>query len=194
MCSLNSVWIECLATNQEVAGSNPAESTIINLNSWCNRTMELVEPHSTILVLNSSYEPLHFTNWKRAIVLLFKQKARLITKRVIRLVNYVRIPFRSGRDAYPTRNLIYKRDDHECQYCGSKKDLTIDHVIPRSKGGQDTWENLVACCTKCNLKKGNRLLSETNMILKKKPEAPFSSVYLDLQKSQVSEWQDYVIC
>lgn len=156
--------------------------------------MELVEPHSTILVLNSSYEPLHFTNWKRAIVLLFKQKARLITKRVIRLVNYVRIPFRSGRDAYPTRSLIYKRDDHECQYCGSKKDLTIDHVIPRSKGGQDTWENLVACCTKCNLKKGNRLLSETNMILKKTPEAPFSSVYLDLQKSQVSEWQDYVIC
>jgi len=155
--------------------------------------MEIVEPYSTILVLNSSYEPLHFTNWKRAIVLLFKQKAKLITKRVIRLVNYVRIPFRSGKDTFPTRNLIYKRDDYECQYCGSKKDLTMDHVIPRSKGGKDTWENLVACCTKCNLKKGDKFLSETNMILNKIPEAPFSSVYLDLQKSQIAEWRDYVI-
>jgi hypothetical protein len=155
--------------------------------------MESIEPHSTILVLYSSYEPLHFTNWKRAIVLLFKDKARLITKRVIRLVSYVKIPFNRGKDSYPTRALIYKRDDHECQYCGSKKDLTIDHVIPRSRGGQDTWENLVACCTKCNLKKGNHFLSETNMILKKNPEAPFNRVYLDLQKSRVSEWKEYVI-
>lgn len=155
--------------------------------------MELVEPHSTILVLNSSYEPLHFTNWKRAIVLLFKEKAKLITKRVIRLVSYVRIPFNQGRDSYPTRALIYKRDDHECQYCGSKKDLTIDHIIPRSKGGQDTWENLVACCYKCNLKKGNKLLSEINMTLKRNPEAPFNRVHLDLQKSHVSEWKEYVI-
>jgi 5-methylcytosine-specific restriction endonuclease McrA len=155
--------------------------------------MELVEPHSTILVLNSSYEPLHFTNWKRAVVLLFKEKARLISKRVIRLVNYVKIPFKHGKDAYPTRSLIYKRDDHECQYCGTTKDLTLDHVIPRSKGGQDTWENLVTCCIKCNLKKGDKLLSETNMTLKKTPEAPFNRVYLDLQKSRVSEWVDYVI-
>jgi hypothetical protein len=153
----------------------------------------LVEPNQTILILNSDYSPLHFTNWKRAIVLLFKDKARLITKRVIRLVSYVKIPFNRGKDSYPTRALIYKRDDHECQYCGSKKDLTIDHVIPRSRGGQDTWENLVACCTKCNLKKGNHFLSETNMILKKNPEAPFNRVYLDLQKSRVSEWKEYVI-
>lgn len=155
--------------------------------------MESVEPNSTVLVLNSSYEPLHFTNGKRAIILLFKEKAKLITKRVIRLVSYVRIPFRVGMNSYPTRALIYKRDDHECQYCGSKKDLTIDHVIPRSKGGRDTWENLVACCTKCNLKKGNQLLSETSMILKRKPFAPLNRVHLDLKKSKVSEWKDYVI-
>lgn len=155
--------------------------------------MESIEPHSVILVLNSSYEPLHFTNWKRAINLLFKEKARFISKRVIRLVNYVRIPFNYGRDSYPTRALIYKRDDHECQYCGSKKDLTIDHVIPRSKGGQDTWENLVACCTKCNLKKGNQMLSETSMTLNRKPVAPFNRIYLGLQKSRISEWQEYVI-
>lgn len=155
--------------------------------------MELVEPHSTILVLNSSYEPLHFTNWKRAIVLLFKQKARLITKRVIRLVNYVRIPYHLAKSAYPTRASIYKRDDHECQYCGSEKDLTLDHVIPRSKGGQDTWDNLVTCCSKCNLKKGNKLLSESNMILRKTPSAPFNKVHLDVQKSGVSEWKEYVM-
>jgi 5-methylcytosine-specific restriction endonuclease McrA len=154
--------------------------------------MELVEPHSTILVLNSSYEPLHFTNWKRAIVLLFKQKAKLISKRIIRLVNYVKIPFSYGRSDYPTRALIYKRDDYECQYCESKNDLTIDHIIPRSKGGKDTWDNLVACCTSCNLKKGNKLLKETNMILKSIPQAPISRVILDIQKTKVSEWKDYL--
>lgn len=155
--------------------------------------MEFVEPYSTILVLNSSFEPLHFTSWKRAVVLLFKEKARLITKRVIRLVNYVRIPFLRGKDCFPTRNLIYKRDDYECQYCGSKKDLTIDHVVPKSKGGKDTWENLVTCCYKCNLKKGNRNLVETGMSLDKEPTAPFNKVYLDLEKSKVTEWQEYVI-
>ena len=154
--------------------------------------MEFVEPHSTILVLNSSYEPMHFTNWKRAIVLLFKEKAKLITKRIIRLVNYVKLPFCKGKDIHPTRTLIYKRDDYECQYCDSKNALTIDHVIPRSKGGQDTWENLVACCTTCNLKKGDKNLKETNMILKKIPEAPFSKVILDLEKSRVQEWKEYI--
>jgi len=154
--------------------------------------MEFVEPHSTILVLNSSYEPMHFTNWKRAVVLLFKEKAKLITKRIIRLVNYVKLPFCNGKDIHPTRTLIYKRDDYECQYCDSKNALTIDHVIPRSKGGQDTWENLVACCTTCNLKKGDKNLKETNMILKNIPQAPFSKVILDLEKSRVQEWKEYI--
>lgn len=154
--------------------------------------MDFVEPHSTILVLNSSYEPIHFTNWKRAVVLLFKEKAKLISKRIIRLVNYVKLPFSYNRSSYPTRALIYKRDDHECQYCGSKENLTIDHVIPKSKGGQDTWENLVACCGFCNLKKGNKLLKETNMILRKIPSAPLNKVVLDLQKSKVQDWKEYI--
>lgn len=154
--------------------------------------MELVEPYSIILVLNSSYEPLHFTNWKRAIILLFKQKAKLISKRIIRLVNYVKIPFSHGKTNYPTRALIYKRDDHECQYCGSKKDLTLDHVIPRSKGGQDTWENLVTCCVTCNLKKADKSLKESGMILRSTPKAPLSKVLLDIQKTKVIEWKDYM--
>ena len=123
---------------------------------------------------------------------MFKEKAKLITKRIIRLVNYVKLPFTHGKTDYPTRSMIYKRDDNECQYCGSKTNLTIDHVIPRSRGGEDTWENLVTCCASCNSKKGNLLLKETNMALKKIPHAPFSKVVLDLQKSRVAEWKEYI--
>lgn len=151
----------------------------------------MIEPHSTILVLNSSYEPLHFTNWKRAVILLFKEKAKAISKRVIRLVNYVKLKFKNNK-LYPSRSLIFKRDDYECQYCGTKKDLTLDHIIPKSKSGQDTWENLVACCTPCNLKKGNKFIHETDMKLKSIPKAPFSAVLLDLQKSKVKEWKEFL--
>jgi hypothetical protein len=154
--------------------------------------MQFVEPHSTILVLNSSYEPLQFTNWKRAVVLLFKEKAKLISKRVIRLVNFVRIPFLKFSERTPTRNMIYKRDGHSCQYCGSTRNLTIDHVIPRSKGGGDTWENLVACCDKCNVAKGNKYLHETNMKLRSKPKAPISSVMLELETTKITEWKQFV--
>lgn len=153
--------------------------------------MEFVEPYSTILVLNSSYEPIQFTSWKRAIILIFKEKARLISKRVIRLVNYVRIPFSKIQYNTPSRNLIYKRDDYECQYCGTKKNLTIDHIIPKSKGGLDTWDNLVACCNTCNVKKGNKDLKESGMKLRKKPQAPINKIYLDLQKTKVYEWKEY---
>ena len=147
--------------------------------------MQIVEPHSTILVLNSSYEPLHFTNWKRAIILLFKDKAKLISKRVIRLVNYVRLPFIRLGEMFPSRHLIYKRDNYECQYCGSKKDLTIDHVTPRSKGGDDTWTNLVTACSSCNVKKGSKTLKEAGLVLKSTPRAPISKVMLDLEKTTI---------
>ena len=155
-------------------------------------SMQIVEPYSTILVLNSSYEPLQFTDWKRAIILLFKEKAKLISKRVIRLINYVKLPFLRFSEVTPSRNMIYKRDGYSCQYCGSTRGLTIDHVIPRSKGGGDTWENLVCCCDKCNVKKGSKLLSETNMKLRNIPKAPRSKVILELARTKVVEWKDYV--
>ena len=88
--------------------------------------------------------------------------------------------------------MIYKRDGYSCQYCGSTRDLTIDHVIPRSKGGEDTWENLVACCDKCNAAKGNKYLHETNMKLRSKPKAPISKVMLELERTKVSEWREFV--
>ena len=155
--------------------------------------MKFVEPYSTILVLNSSYEPLHFTNWKRAIILLFKEKAKLISKRVIRLVNYVRIPFMRFADQTPTRNMIYKRDGYSCQYCGSTRDLTIDHVIPRSKGGQDTWENLVAACKNCNQVKGEKTPEEANMPLLKKPKRPNRIHYFQrLVRKKQADWRPYL--
>jgi hypothetical protein len=153
--------------------------------------MESIQSHSTILVLNSSYEPLHFTNWKRAVILLFKEKAKVISSRVIRLVNYVIIPFQRMSNMYPTRNLIYKRDSNKCQYCGSTKSLTIDHVIPKSKGGEDTWENLVVACSPCNVKKGDKFLEQTNMKLQRKPLAPVSKVLMDLELLNIDEWKEF---
>lgn len=150
-----------------------------------------IEPNQTVLVLNASYEPLHFTNWKRAVILLLKQKAQVLSKTVIRLLNYVKIPVSRIMREKPSRNMIYKRDDHKCQYCGSTRDLTIDHVIPRSKGGKDTWDNLVAACVVCNTKKGDKLLEHTDMRLSKKPKAPISRATLILNSSKNPEWKEY---
>ena len=77
--------------------------------------METIQPNSTILVLNSSYEPLNFTSWKRAIILLFKEKAQFVSKKVIRLINFVRIPFHTQQLVYPTKSNIIKRDNNQCQ-------------------------------------------------------------------------------
>lgn len=150
-----------------------------------------IEPHKTILVLNSSYEPINFTNWKRAIVLLLKEKAQRLSSRVIRLLNYVKLPLEKMMSHKPSKNLIYKRDNHTCQYCGSKKSLTIDHVIPRCKGGEDTWENMVVACAPCNTKKGNTLLEQTGMKLLRKPKAPPNKIVFDIDNSNVEEWKEY---
>ena len=88
--------------------------------------------------------------------------------------------------------MIYQRDDHTCQYCGSQKRLTVDHVIPRSRGGQDTWENMVVACSPCNVKKGNTLLEQTGMKLKRVPKAMENKITLKLNKSNVTEWKSYI--
>ena len=76
-----------------------------------------IQPHTQILVLNNSYEPINITNWKRAIVLLIKEKAQVLSSRVIRLFNYIRIPFAKIVAQTPSRAMIYKRDNNKCQYC-----------------------------------------------------------------------------
>lgn len=146
---------------------------------------------SSILVLNSSYEPINITSWKRAIVLLLKEKAQVISNTVIRLVSYIKIPISKISSGKPTKSLIYKRDNNRCQYCGSTRSLTIDHVIPKSLGGEDTWENLVVACEPCNSRKGNKLLEHTNMKLEKKPRPPYNKIQFTLNTSTFSEWKNY---
>ena len=150
-----------------------------------------IEPNQTILVLNSSFEPLQFTNWRRAVVLLMKNKAKALSGRVIRLVNYIKLPYAKISQNRPSRSMIYKRDGHKCQYCGSTKNLTIDHIIPRSRGGEDTWQNLVVACNPCNTRKSDKLLEETNLNLKTIPRQPINKMLFSLDRANVPEWKEY---
>jgi 5-methylcytosine-specific restriction endonuclease McrA len=146
-----------------------------------------------VLVLNYDFTPLNVTSLKRGFILVVKGKAEIIKSGlepiytgvkdyarplIIRLLNY--ISFYKKR-LTPTRNRIYKRDNHQCVYCGSKKQLTIDHVIPKSRGGNNEWENLVTSCFKCNAKKSNMTPDEAKMKLTQKPYCPnisFENQYL----------------
>lgn len=151
-----------------------------------------IQLSSSILVLNSDYSPINICNARRAIVLLLKRKAHMITEKVIRLVEYIRLPHKKLTENKPTRNLIYKRDNYTCGYCGAKEGLTIDHIIPSSRGGKDTWENLVTACNKCNTLKGNKTPQEANMTLHVVPRAPYNKLHLTINTSNVTEWKEYV--
>jgi len=101
------------------------------------------------------------------------------------------------REVSFSRRNIFARDNHRCQYCGkrpAKQELTIDHVIPRSRGGRDTWDNLVLACVKCNVTKGNRTPDEADMHLLKKPTAPLWLPRFGAQipKDEISSWQRFV--
>jgi 5-methylcytosine-specific restriction endonuclease McrA len=160
-----------------------------------------------VLVLNASYEPLNITSWRRAIVLLLKGKAEQVEHNgrvvyhniplptVIRLRHYVKVPY---KEIPLTRKNILHRDSHSCQYCGyTGDDLTLDHVVPRSRGGGEHWENMVTACVRCNIKKGNRTPKEANMPLRQVPRRPHSSLYFEVTKHVKSgvhqEWRKYVI-
>ena len=150
-----------------------------------------IKPNTTVLVLNSSYEPLNIASGRRAIVLLLKEKAQMLSNRVIRLLNYVKVPLSKIISSKPSRAMIYKRDNNTCMYCGSTRRLTIDHVIPRCKGGDDSWENLTVACSSCNTKKGDKLLEHTNMKLIRKPRAPHNKMQFALINCKIDEWKEY---
>ena len=150
-----------------------------------------IKPGRSVLVLNSSYEPLNITSWKRAIVLLLKEKAQILSNQVIRLLEYVKVPLSKIMSHRPSKTMIYKRDNNSCQYCGSTRNLTIDHVIPKCRGGEDTWENLVVACGPCNTKKGNILLEQTGMKLRRKPKPPLNKMQFVLHNSNIQEWKLY---
>jgi 5-methylcytosine-specific restriction endonuclease McrA len=145
-----------------------------------------------VLVLNSDYSPINICNGRRAIVLLLKQKAHFITDKVIRLLDYIRLPYKKLMENRPTRNLIMKRDGYKCLYCNSTENLTLDHIIPQSRGGDDSWENLVTCCGSCNVKKRNRTPEEAGMPLLKEVKRPYNKLHLTINTSNVSEWKTYV--
>jgi hypothetical protein len=150
-----------------------------------------IDIKNTILVLNFDYTPINLASGKRAIVLLLKQKAQKLSSRVIRLLTYVRIPFVKIVNHKPSKTAIYKRDGNKCQYCGATKHLTIDHIIPKSKGGGDSWINLVVACSSCNTKKGDKLLEHSGLKLMWQPTAPTNRIHFSLLESNNSEWSQY---
>ena len=162
----------------------------------------------SVLVLNASYEPLSLVTVRRAVVLLLREKAELleVTQQVlrsvndaipvplvIRLVQYVRLPHRKVPS---TRTAVMLRDAYTCQYCGAapgRSHLTVDHVIPRSRNGSHSWENLATACTRCNQRKGSSTPEEANMQLIRKPFEP-SYVALVLLSNPVAaaRWEDLI--
>jgi 5-methylcytosine-specific restriction endonuclease McrA len=159
-----------------------------------------------VLVLNTTYEPLNVCSLRRALVLMLKDKAEVIedssttlrserasftVPHVIRLRSYVSMPRAAGRRI--SRRAVFARDQFRCQYCGAQKRLTVDHVVPRSKGGGDGWDNVVTSCAPCNLRKGDRLLPADGLTLARKPRPPepFSFIFTEVDHIHDS-WRPYL--
>ncbi|KAB8144546.1 HNH endonuclease [Chloroflexia bacterium SDU3-3] len=161
-----------------------------------------------VLVLNSSYEPLQLISARRAIVLLLQEKAEMIEAAhqrlraqgfaieiplVIRLVRYIRIPRRLRLPC--SRRGVLARDRETCQYCGAqpgRSHLTVDHVLPRSRGGLTTWDNVVTACRECNHSKGWRTPEEAGMQLMSVPRQPQYVAFAllgELERHEV--WRKY---
>lgn len=161
---------------------------------------------SPVLVLNLNYVPINISTVRRAIILLSKGKAELLENHrgeirtatatveapsIIRLVYLVKRPFAPRRIS---KKEIFLRDSYTCQYCGRKsQELTLDHVVPRRQKGTHTWENVVAACSRCNLRKAGRTPEEANMRLKTQPRVPQPNPYRILQNRAIlDEWRPYL--
>ena len=163
-----------------------------------------------VLVLNSDYEPLNVCHVRRAIVLIYLGKADVLHAEenasaltadgsfalpsVVKLRGHIKRPL---PELKLSRRTIFARDNYTCQYCGSNtKDLTIDHVVPRRAGGQATWENLVTCCRRCNMKKSDKLAHQVGMRLHRPPRRPRYVPYISLTKYLLGRkneiWRNYL--
>ena len=163
-----------------------------------------------VLVLNCDYEPLNVCSMRRALVLIYLGKAEILHSEgsftslhlnmpeempsVVRLRHQIRRPL---PELKLSRRTVLARDNYRCQYCGaSQKEMTIDHVIPRRLGGQASWENLVCCCRRCNMKKSDKLAHQLNMKLSRLPRRPRYTPYISLPKflsgRANSVWRDYL--
>ncbi len=159
-----------------------------------------------VLVLNQDYQPLSICSVQRSMKLIFLEKAEMLHDHaymklhtinkefaypsVIRLRRYIRLPYTK---IVLSRRNIMRRDNFTCQYCGSKSDLTIDHVMPKSRNGGDTWENLTTACNRCNVMKGNKTPAEADMPLRKKPYRPIPITFFrDVMGGIQDHWKPYL--
>ena len=157
------------------------------------------------LLLNASLEPLCVVSLRRAVVLVMTGKATILESEgrmlhseraalpvpvVLSLTRYVHVPVR--RAVPPTRRTVLQRDNHRCAYCGASAD-TVDHVLPRSRGGRHEWSNVVAACVRCNHRKADRLLHEIGWQLPFTPRAPRWSVALGTAAARSEpSWSRYL--
>ncbi len=156
-------------------------------------------------MLNASYEPLNIVHLRRAVVLVMKEKAEILEESpnplhsqraefprplVIRLSYYVKVPYRVRTSI--SRRAVFVRDEFTCQYCGTRAE-NIDHIIPRSRGGLHTWDNIVASCRRCNTRKENRLPAEVGLHLRKPPAPPHEDLWIIVAVGEVHPaWERYL--
>ena len=142
------------------------------------------------LLLNATFEPLCVVSARRAVVLVLKAKAEVVERNgasfrseravvpvpsVVRLTHFVRVPYRTRVPL--SRRAVFARDGHRCQYCGRGAE-NLDHVLPRSRGGPHSWDNVVASCRPCNARKEDRLPQEAGLRLRRAPVVPHADLWL----------------
>jgi hypothetical protein len=160
-----------------------------------------------VLVLNQDYSPITVCTVYKGFLMVYLNKAELIiayedlrlqsiensfaAPAVIRVSRYINVPFKG---VLLNRHNLFRRDAKTCQYCGSKNDLTIDHVLPRSRGGKTSWTNLVTACKKCNNRKGDFMPDEAGMPLIRQPYKPGFGIFLrDMEGGYCPEWEPFLI-
>lgn len=163
------------------------------------------EKMNRVLLLNATFEPLCALSVRRAVVLILKGKAEVLEAdggalhserltitipSVIRLSYYVKVPY-YGR-ANLSRRAVFARDGYKCQYCGAHAE-TLDHLVPRSRGGTHAWENVVAACGRCNGKKRDKLPGEAGFCPARKPGVPRGPATVRLELGSIpKEWERYL--
>lgn len=160
------------------------------------------------LLLDASFYPIQMIDWKKALTLFFTDRAEVVehhkdieiksTHESFKLPKVMRLFYKVGNVNIVKFNRlnVFYRDNFQCQYCGGhfrKKDLTLDHVIPKSKGGETSWENIVSACAPCNSKKADKLLKNSNFKLLKKPVEPrwMSLFLIKLGHKDKGIWKDW---
>ncbi|MCX2745811.1 HNH endonuclease [Mangrovivirga sp. M17] len=158
-----------------------------------------------VLLLNQDYSPMAVCTVNKAFILLYLEKADMVREvdgealhsvdrtfpkpAVIKLRKYIYLPY---KNVMLSRQNIFRRDKHQCQYCGKSSDLTVDHLIPKAKGGKTTWSNLVTACKRCNTVKGNSSPEEVGLQLRQKPYRPNYLLFLkDYLGNQNKDWEDF---